>query len=130
MPYIEQAARASAEKFPETVGELNYAITHLINDYLLAVGIRYETLNAVDGVLGLAQAEFRRRVVFPYEDEKMEQNGDVYTCLDEPIPLTYEYLQSLKIHDSHGNEANKCGIDCGLKFIGSTLECAYCTPSD
>jgi len=33
--------------------------------------------HAVNGAIGLAKAEFRRRLIDPYEDEKIESAGDV-----------------------------------------------------
>ena len=36
-----------------------------------------DRMYAVDGAIGLAQAEFRRRMVAPYEDEKIETSGDI-----------------------------------------------------
>jgi hypothetical protein len=63
-----------------TDGELNYAITVLCDRYIKTHGKRYDTLNAVMGVLSCAAHEFYRRVVVPYEEKKAESNGEVYTC--------------------------------------------------
>ena len=41
-------------------------------------GLNYQTCNDVMGALEGAKAEFYRRVVGPYEDQKIEENGDVY----------------------------------------------------
>jgi hypothetical protein len=39
-------------------------------------------VNDVVGALDGAKAEFQRRVVAPYEDKKIRENGDVYPdCL-------------------------------------------------
>jgi len=78
MPYIEQRRRDVVSK-PETSGELNFMITELINLYIMDNGKSYSTLNEVIGVLECAKLELYRRVAAPYEDEKMKQNGDVYT---------------------------------------------------
>jgi hypothetical protein len=79
MPYIAPEKRGYRTQLtPKTAGELNYAITCLILEYLDRAGERYETLNAIDGVLGLVQHEFRRRVIDPYEDKKIAENGDIY----------------------------------------------------
>ena len=93
MPYIDQSARTrladGAE--PANAGELNYAITLLVDAYLarcaLADGrIRYAHLNEAIGVLECAKLELYRRVTAPYEDEKMEESGDVYTVRSSHPP--------------------------------------------
>lgn len=82
MPYIVKSARQrlddSSDLVAETPGELNYLITTLLNAYLLDHGKRYQTINDIIGALESAKAEFYRRVVAPYEDEKKSLNGDVY----------------------------------------------------
>lgn len=94
MPYIDPHSRM--EKFgergakttpdhifyighysPGTSGELNYLFTMLIKEYLRN-GVNYQKINDVIGALEGAKLEFYRRVVAPYEDEKIKQNGDVY----------------------------------------------------
>ena len=81
MPYIKQerrdAIRAGAK--PLDAGELNFAITLLVDDYLKAKGaIRYAHLNEVVGAMDCAKLELYRRVAVPYEDQKIGENGDVY----------------------------------------------------
>jgi hypothetical protein len=81
MPYISPEARAEidAGRAPEDAGELNYAISRLIEPYLARQGpIRYATVNGVVGVLECAKLELYRRVAAPYEDAKCAENGDVY----------------------------------------------------
>jgi hypothetical protein len=80
MPYIKQDDRMRAAKLPETPGELNYAITVLIMEYLISTGkqFTYVGLNEVVGVLECAKLELYRKVVGPYEDVKCKLNGDVY----------------------------------------------------
>ncbi len=81
MPYIPMADR---EKFIINLrgmdlspGELNYLITGLCNAYLYMHKLSYETFNDIIGVLECAKLEMYRRQVAPYEDIKMEENGDV-----------------------------------------------------
>lgn len=82
MPYITQAARVRAAHAPLTEGELNYAITCMIQTWMLDTGgVSYAKLNAAIGVLECAKLELYRRVAAPYEDTKCNENGDVYTCL-------------------------------------------------
>ena len=81
MPYItiEARARIDAGGAPETAGELNYAITRIVDEYLVRRGaIRYAHLNEVVGALECAKLELYRRVAAPYEDAKRDETGDVY----------------------------------------------------
>lgn len=80
MPYIKKEDREAfwggAE--PETPGELNYAITLMLNDYISYNGASYSSYNEVIGVLECVKLELYRRVISKYEDKKMKENGDVY----------------------------------------------------
>lgn len=84
MPYISQEARgkfAHIQGHPVDIansGELNYLLTMFVNEYLHQHGKRYATMNDIVGALDGAKAEFQARVVRPYEDEKIKENGDVY----------------------------------------------------
>ena len=80
MPYINKAKRAALiedTRMPQTPGELNYMITIIINNYYKQYG-GYSAINDVLGALEGAKLEFYRRVAAPYEDQKIEENGDVY----------------------------------------------------
>jgi len=61
------------------VGDLNYLISAIIDRTLSRQGVRYKNLNAIIGALECAKLELYRRVAAPYEDEKITENGDVYT---------------------------------------------------
>lgn len=88
MPYIPAADRDKLQSATDamaavidrdtTAGDLNYMISLMAKAYIEAKGLRYEHLNAVVGALDSAKAEFQRRVVAPYEDQKIADNGDVY----------------------------------------------------
>ncbi len=85
MPYIPQEDRDRLESGapPGTPGELNYAVTRIVDEYLVRKGgIRYARLNEVVGVLECAKLEFYRRLAGPYEDEKRSESGDVYRSLE------------------------------------------------
>ena len=88
MPYIEQKDRN--EKFGdltcenlrlgyacENPGDLNYVITVICQQYIKSKGLRYQYINDVVGALEGAKLEFYRRIAAPYEDEKINLNGDV-----------------------------------------------------
>lgn len=80
MPYIAQEARTElhAGDAPITAGELNYLITQLIDDFLNNIPYAgYAACNDVIGALEACKLEFYRRFVAPYEDKKIESNGDV-----------------------------------------------------
>ena len=78
MPYIDTAARLRAEMSPDTSGELNFAITSLLVDYLSRKGQSYSRMNDCLGALEGAKLELYRRVIAPFEDEKKLLNGDCY----------------------------------------------------
>tara|TARA_R110000751_G_scaffold6560_2_gene27728 strand:+ start:3906 stop:4196 length:291 start_codon:yes stop_codon:yes gene_type:complete len=93
MPYITKIDRKKYEKAIDDivlqlnlsgldgfypVGDLNYIITTIIKKTLDRQGVRYQTANAVVGALECAKLELYRRLIAPYEDEKVKSNGDVY----------------------------------------------------
>lgn len=80
MPYISQGQRTEIETWgqkPQDVGELNYVITKILDEYI-GNQLRYSKINDVIGVLECAKLEIYRRLAADYEDEKIDQNGDVY----------------------------------------------------
>jgi hypothetical protein len=82
MPYIHELKRQYLTHLDETYltdpGELNYAITVLMRNYWNGSDKTYQAINDILGALEGAKLEFYRRVVVPYEDEKIRLNGDVY----------------------------------------------------
>ena len=81
MPYISKVSRKaidSGQRDPISAGELNYELTRTIIDYLDNKGKSYQTMNDIIGALEGCKQEFYARVVRPYEDEKIKENGDVY----------------------------------------------------
>lgn len=91
MPYVSQESRKQLDlgTGPVTAGELNYVVSKAVDGYLRSQSrsgvdprMRYEYLNTAIGVLACAQLELYRRVAVPYEDQKIEENGDVYRCLE------------------------------------------------
>lgn len=84
MPYIKIQDRCrlddnidSLAKDIHTVGDLNYVITRLLHSEVKKNGLSYATVNALMGVLTCASNEFYRKVVVPYEEVKIAENGDV-----------------------------------------------------
>lgn len=90
MPYIKQEDRGRFEPLLSgfsalcaarhpTAGEMNYLITRFITEWLGdPAALNYDRINTVSGFMNEALAEFRRRVVAPYEDRKIAENGDAY----------------------------------------------------
>ena len=59
-------------------GELNFAITKIVNLYVRRGGLNYTVLNEALGVLTAVTFELYRRLAAPYEDVKIMENGDVF----------------------------------------------------
>lgn len=91
MPYIQQEQRTAFKEGllsldPREPGELNYCITKIVHDFLtMRAKIRagkdakpnYAEYNAAIGALECAKLELYRRMIAPYEDIKIWENGDV-----------------------------------------------------
>lgn len=90
MPYIDTKSRLRIEYCAkeknaikllsdaiQTEGDLNYIITRLCHEFIVKVGKKYATLNTIIGVLECAKQEFYRRIISPYENKKIDENGDV-----------------------------------------------------
>ena len=92
MPYIKPADRVwfdnalryiidllvTSENSLSTPGELNYVISSICAGILSKCGTSYTLLNEMIGVLECCKLELYRRVAVPYEDKKIEENGDVF----------------------------------------------------
>lgn len=86
MPYIQPEERQKFARVEDalahieirTPGELNYLLTLVVQTYFNDHASNYLGFNDVMGALSGAQQEFYRRVVAPYEDSKIAENGDVY----------------------------------------------------
>ena len=89
MPYIKPEDREIYEPMIDVLmnklrysenwkGDLNFIVSTILNDLLTAYGTSYSMLNDMVGVLECAKLELYRRMAAPYEDEKIEDNGDVY----------------------------------------------------
>ena len=81
MPYIKQERREGLgflDFYPENSGELNFVLTSIVIRYLENHGLEYKTCNDIVGALENCRHEFQRRIQDPYEDKKIQDNGDVY----------------------------------------------------
>ncbi len=86
MPYIRDEARHKFEKsitelatYISSKGDLNYVICEIVGKILLKnfdFDSYTQISNWIDGVHG-AERELTRRLLNPYEDLKIAENGDV-----------------------------------------------------
>lgn len=90
MPYIASTLRpffdediAKLTNKTGSVGELNYAITRMVDGWIVKRGLTYASVNEAIGVLECAKQELYRRIAAPYEDRKIAENGDVYVAFKE-----------------------------------------------
>lgn len=87
MPYILPEDRKKIDKEIDALiealgatsaGELNYTFTRILNAvYAFKNSPRYANINEAVGVLDCVKLELYRRTAAPYEDIKIEENGDV-----------------------------------------------------
>jgi len=80
MPYVKKNQRDKLRTMatPTCAGDLNFKFTTQAIVYLENNGLSYHTINDVLGALEGAKLEFYRRVAIPYENSKIQENGDVY----------------------------------------------------
>ena len=80
MPYIVKSIRESLEqgRVPTKPGELNYLMSQLVKGFLAINGESYTSFNAVVGVLECLKLELYRRKIANYEQDKCNENGDVF----------------------------------------------------
>lgn len=80
MPYVKAELRPGLEAGQpiQTAGNLNFLITTLLKRYWINSPQNYQAINDIVGAVEGAKLEFVRRIVNPYEDAKIKENGDVY----------------------------------------------------
>lgn len=87
MPYIPNGKANEIDKrlrFPDSKGELNYAISNLIAIYLERKGLSYQNISdTIDAARGAAR-ETERLVLEPYEDRKRADtdNADPFEVVE------------------------------------------------
>lgn len=123
MPYIKEERRAQAAVYPETPGELNFAITKLVVGYLEHKGKSYATINDAVGVLECAKLELYRRVAAPYEDTKCFEHGEVYGEMVPDFPVSCVGVQHLPFYHGLHDEIRclRLGCGCAADFKGGKL---------
>jgi len=84
MPYIKPDRKEVLEPLVKhiasnihTSGDFTYVIYALAKVILPIFGKYYTNLSGILGCMECAKTEFYRRIVAPYEDQKIKENGDV-----------------------------------------------------
>ncbi len=82
MPYIKKVSREYLDFYLvdisrgiNSTGDFTYCIFKLMK--ILSKEKNFAKLSSLIGGLECAKEEFYRRIVAPYEDEKIKENGDV-----------------------------------------------------
>lgn len=83
MPYIvernREALKPEARSYAETSGELTFQFQQIIKEYLKGKGeLSYTVISEVLAALSGAKLDFWDRIGRPYEDQKRQENGDVW----------------------------------------------------
>lgn len=82
MPYIKQEDRANLDKIVEQMHEVGIAANGDLNYLLYAyckrhINPSYNNYKNFIGELNQCATEIERRILAPYEDKKIKENGDV-----------------------------------------------------
>lgn len=87
MPYVAKDQRENVDNYIEIIaiwatgagpGLPNYIITKLLRSiYDLPESQNYAKYNEIVGILECCKLEFYRSLIGPYEQTKLEENGDV-----------------------------------------------------
>ena len=85
MPYILEIRRKKLKPLIDkitwtedlNVGDLTYIFYQIALNYVKQKGVSYSVLSQVITALECAKMEFYRRKVSPYEDMKIQRNGDI-----------------------------------------------------
>ena len=87
MPYIDQEIRDYYDPGIEeilskidrltTPGDVSYIISRILLHYISINDKNYQFLEGIIGKLDLISYELKRRMIAPYEDQKIEENGDL-----------------------------------------------------
>lgn len=119
MPYIKQENR---EQFntsawdiavkADCAGDLNYAITVILQAYIKKKGLKYDVLNSVHGMLDCCNKELYRTITGPYEETCITRNGDVYILKEELLKALMDSLLPVasqgyvSLHEKMGEKNN------------------------
>jgi len=95
MPYIEDEMKKEMKDAIDDLsiwihskGDLNYVICELVGRFILDDNLTYTKISEKIDAVHDAETELRRRILIPYENIKIDQNGDV--------PSFVEILERMK----------------------------------
>lgn len=88
MPYIKKQER---EKFAKVLqefselqkntnlssGDMNYLLTSILLEFSKKNQVNYAKYNEIIGVLECCKLEFYRKIITPYEKQKISENGSL-----------------------------------------------------
>jgi hypothetical protein len=84
MPYIKKDDRPFFDTHLNSIGphttskgDLNYCVTQLALHYIKAHGKSYTNISEAASALVDAADEIKRRLLGPYENQKIKENGDL-----------------------------------------------------
>lgn len=77
VPHLDLLLKVMKEAGFLGAGHMNYAITYLLKE-MYPESRGYKGINEAMGVLNCVSAEYYRRLAAPFEETKIQENGDVY----------------------------------------------------
>ncbi|MGH2567613.1 MAG: DUF6899 family protein [Bacteroidota bacterium] len=86
MPYVNQAVREQLRSMrpPANAGELTYELTRMVLMHLEIHGDTFARFAEAIAALEATKLEIYRRLIAPYEDSKISENGDLPGFYREP----------------------------------------------
>lgn len=96
-------------------GQVTYVLYKIVARWFKHIP-KYKSIARIRGVLTGTMTEFDRRIAAPYEDEKIEDNGDVdleYTHWGDLEYTHWDDLEDKTIYDE---------CDCGRELLGVHLK--------
>ena len=87
IPHLSKAILTPGTTLP---GNINFAVSSLVNEIVADRGESYALYNTILGALECSKLEIYRRMASPYEDKKQKQNGDVFKSA---LPLSQTTLK-------------------------------------
>jgi hypothetical protein len=127
MPYIKPENRKNFDNSAITiannaknVGDLNYAITVIVQSYIKKKSLCYANLNEIHGMLDCCNKELYRKITAKYEEACIIKNGDVNLLQKELqdaafTPKTYEWTNT-----EYNNEEMNYNVVKSLSVICHT----------
>jgi hypothetical protein len=84
MPYIKPENRPQYDAAIQDIaskvecgGDMNYVFTMIAQLYVKKKGLNYQNVSDITSALENCKLEFYRKLIGPYEDTKILENGDV-----------------------------------------------------